>query len=515
MKINKYLFGIMLAGTSILFSCSDELEIQPTDSVSGDQIFSSAENAESAINGVYRLLYISGWSENWGSENCGQTGIQLLADLMAEDHLMHEQGQGWFYEDYRLNVHGDYSNKSGRSYSIWNYYYTVISNLNYIIAEDGKLSGDSDLAQNIIGQAYALRAYCYFYLIQLYQQTYVGHESAPGVPIYTEPTIAGTEGKPRGTVQDVYDQINSDLEEAVNRLKGGTQTHISHIDYYVAKGFQARAFLVQHKYKEAADAAKEALNKPGLSLVSVDELGGNNNVNVADVMWGMEISTDQTAGFAGFFSHMDADAPGMYGSKARQCISTGLYNLLSDTDERKIKWFRGEVVNEETGNSKVSYCQLKFKMADYTTWIGDYLLMRAEEMVLIKAEAECHLKDYSTARTTIKELGKLRDENYETILARRSDSDTYNSNTNAPISTLMEEILLQRRIELWGEAGRIFDLQRLGLGYNRKYDGSNHTETVQTKNTGVASPLFILPLPQSEIDGNENINADDNNPIVQ
>lgn len=154
-------------------------------------------------------------------------------------------------------------------------------------------------------------------------------------------------------------------------------------------------------------------------------------------------------------------------------------------------------------------------MADYTTWIGDYLLMRAEEMVLIKAEAECHLKDYSTARTTIKELGKLRDENYETILARRSDSDTYNSNTNAPISTLMEEILLQRRIELWGEAGRIFDLQRLGLGYNRKYDGSNHTETVQTKNTGVASPLFILPLPQSEIDGNENINADDNNPIVQ
>jgi hypothetical protein len=79
----------------------------------------------------------------------------------------------------------------------------------------------------------------------------------------------------------------------------------------------------------------------------------------------------------------------------------------------------------------------------------------------------------------------------------------------------MDEILLQRRVELWGEAGRIFDLQRLGLGYNRTYEGSNHTQKVATKNTNAASPLFIMPLPQSEIDGNENITAADQNEIVQ
>ena len=368
MKLKKYLlYSLMFVGTGFFASCSDELETQPTDKVSGSQIFGSAENAESAINGTYRLLYTAGWSSSWSSENCGQTAIQLLADLMAEDHLMHEQGQGWFYEDYRLNVHGDYSNKAGRSYSIWNFYYTVISNLNYIIAEDGKLTGDSDLAKSIVGQAYALRAYCYFYLIQLYQQTYIGHENAPGVPLYTEPTVAGTEGKTRGTVQDVYDKINSDLTEAVGRLQGLPQSHISHIDYYVAKGIQARVCLVQHNYKEAAKAAEDALTKPGLSLVTVKALGGNNSVKVSDVMWGLEISTDQTSGYAGFFSHMDADAAGMYGSKARQCISSGLYNLLSNTDERKTKWFRGALEKDEAGNSKVSYCQLKFKMADYTT----------------------------------------------------------------------------------------------------------------------------------------------------
>lgn len=45
----------------------------------------------------------------------------------------------------------------------------------------------------------------------------------------------------------------------------------------------------------------------------------------------------------------------------------------------------------------------------------------------------------------------------------------------------MDEILFQRRIELWGESGRIFDLQRLGLGYNRTYAGSNHTQKVGNK----------------------------------
>ena len=141
--------------------------------------------------------------------------------------------------------------------------------------------------------------------------------------------------------------------------------------------------------------------------------------------------------------------------------------------------------------------------------------MRAEEMILIKAEAECHQKEYSTARTTIKALGNARDSKFEERLAARTDANTYNSDTNAPLATLMDEILFQRRVELWGEVGRIFDMQRLGLGYKRNYEGSNHTEKVTTKNTNAASPLFILPLPQSEIDGNENITSADQNPIVQ
>ena len=173
-----------LAGLLSLGSCADDLNTEPTDKVSGSQVFADASSAEAAINGIYRMLYIAGWSANWGSENCGQTAIQLLGDLMGEDHLMKEQGQGWFFEDYRLNVHGDYAGTSGRSYAIWNFYYTLISNVNYIIASEETMGGDPNAVKKLLGQAYSLRAYCYFYLIQLYQQTYAGNENAPGVPLY-------------------------------------------------------------------------------------------------------------------------------------------------------------------------------------------------------------------------------------------------------------------------------------------------------------------------------------------
>lgn len=514
MKKLLYIFslvGLLVSNTS----CQDELDTNPTDKVPGSLVFADATSAQAAINGVYRMLYMPGWSQGWASENCGQMTIPMMANLMGEDFVMLEQGQGWYYEDYRLNVHGDYVTKAGRSYSVWNFYYTIISNVNYIIASEKTMGGDPEMVKYVIGQAYAMRAFAYMNLIQMYQQTYKGHEKAPGVPVYTEPTVAGTEGKGRGTVEEVYAQIDADLEKAASFLQGTEQQHISHIDFYVAKGFQARSFLVQHKYAEAAAAAAEALKKDGLKLATVEELGGNNDVNVSDVLWGVDVIADQSSGFPGFFSHMDADAPGMYGSKARKCISTGLYKLMSEKDTRHA-WFRGELPKDQqkNGSSMVSYCQLKFKMADYTTRIGDYLFMRAEEMVLIKAESECHVGNFAAARATLKPLGEMRDPSYAERMAARTDASTYNKETNAPLVTLMDEILFQRRIELWGEAGRIFDLQRLGLGYNRAYEGSNHTQTVQTKNTNAASPLFILPLPQSEIDGNENISDADQNPIV-
>ncbi|RHJ85410.1 RagB/SusD family nutrient uptake outer membrane protein [Parabacteroides sp. AM08-6] len=513
--MKRIIYMLSAVGLLTLGACNDQLDTNPTDRVSGTIIFSDANGAEVAMNGIYRATYVAGWGTGWADENPGFTGIYLAGDLMGEDHLMLSQGQGWFYEDYRLNVRQDYTHKQGRPYQFWNIHYTLISNTNYIIAQAPGASGDKNLLNSVLGQAYAMRAYCYFQLIQLYQQTYKGNESAPGVPLYTEPTTSASVGKARGTVEDVYAQIDSDLKEAISLLKdcGIAQKHASHIDYYVANGIKARVCLVQGRYEEAAAAAKEALTKPGLTPVeTVASLGGFNSSKLSNVLWGVEVIADQSQHFASFFSHMDADAPGMYAEKAPQCISSWLYNNIPATDDRKA-WWRGELEDEVTGTSMQSYCQIKFKFANVTNRTGDYIYMRGEEMLLILAEAECHLKHYTEARKYISELGGKRDKDYATRLAKYSDSDSYNQNTIAPLQTLMDEILFQRRVELWGEQGRIFDLQRLKLGYNRDYEGSNHTELVKNKDTNAGSKEFIMTLPQSEIDGNENISASDQNPF--
>ena len=510
------LYIILFLGLGVFTSCQDHLETNPTDRVSGPVIFDNAESAEAAINGIYRMLYTAGWSVNWSVENMGITAVTLVSNLMGEDHIMDNMGSGWFYFDYAYDVRGDYINKNGRAYSTWNFFYTIISNANYIIANEETMGGDPGKVKSIIGQAYAMRAYAYFHLIQFYQQTYKGNENAPGVPLYTEPTTSESEGKPRGTVQEVYTQINADISKAITLLDESnvSQSHRSHVDYFVANGFKARIDLVQERFQEAADAAQIALSKPGLArTLTVSQLGRFNNSKLDNVLWGLEVISDQTSGWASFFSHLDADAS-MYGSRARHLISSWLYNQLPETDTRHA-WFRGKLdaADEEQGSSVTSYCQTKFAFSDVTTRTGDYILLRSEELILIQAEALARLDRYDDARALLLELGSKRDANYATRLEGFVNAKTYNTNTTDPLTTLMDEILFQRRVELWGEGGRLWDLQRLKLGFNRNFEGSNHTSKLATKNTNAGSKEFISPIPQSEFDGNPNMSTEDQNPL--
>ncbi|MFV0417539.1 MAG: RagB/SusD family nutrient uptake outer membrane protein [Dysgonomonas sp.] len=266
-------------------------------------------------------------------------------------------------------------------------------------------------------------------------------------------------------------------------------------------------------YNRALTAAKEAMKKTGLTVLPVADFLGWNKKTSANAMWALEVIATQSEGFPGFFSHMDADAPGMYASRARRIISTGLYNLIPSTDERKIQWWRAPMSSdkEQTGNSMVSYCQLKFRYANVTTRIGDYLIMRVEEMILIAAEAEARLDNYTEARRYLQLLGDKRDPKYADRLAGLVNGKTYGSNTLDAPTNVLEEVLLQRRIELWGEYPRGFDLKRLRLGYNRTYTGSNHTYKIQV---AVADKRLTLPIPQAEFDGNVNMDQiKDQNPM--
>ena len=165
---------------------------------------------------------------------------------------------------------------------------------------------------------------------------------------------------------------------------------------------------------------------------------------------------------------MDATA-GMHGSYDRKCISAWLYKQMGLQDIRRISWWKGEIATalEASFGPQKSYCTTKFTFSDVTSYLGDNIYMRAEELLLTEAEALCRLERYGEARTLMETFGTIRERSYvRNRLDKVSDSkemsvDVYGTGTSPEIKTLLDEILLQRRIELWGETGRLFDVLRL------------------------------------------------------
>lgn len=512
MKKLIYLF-LSIAVLAVGNSCEDQLNTVPTQSVGSEEVFQSANSALTAINGIYRCMYLDDWGSQWNAENGGIMAYILASDLMGEDHIQNKTGSGWFYYDYAYGISTDYTYSYSRQGQCWNFFYTLISNANNIIAHEEKIQDDPSTAKYVVGQAYAIRAYCYLWLVQNYQQC---DPAKPGVPVYTEPTTIESKGKGRGTVQDVYDRINEDLEEAISRLSATTvkQQHPSHIDVYVAQGIKARALMVQKDYPAALVAAKEALKKPDASILAFSETNKINDVAKKNVLWGLAIQTDQALNSNGVYAHIDADANTTYSNGAQFLISSWLYAQIPDTDARKA-WWTAPIPQSQwvEKSSKKSYVQVKMVHKDASLGTGDYILMRMEEMALIVAEAACHAKDYTTAREYVAMVTSKRDSNYEENLAAVEDGFDYNINTCSTINNLMDYILLQRRIELWGEVSRMHDLQRLGLGMDRTYSYPENNHASQKK-YAAGDKRFIYSIPLIEFDGNTALDpVNDQNPL--
>ena len=515
-KIFKYTFvGLLAGGMLLTTSCSEsQIETAPTQSMSGQGLLANGNAALVALNGIYREMYTAGWSTTGNTHQCfGITAYNLCAEVMGEDHIMGASGSGWFWYDALYNVKQRYAQSNWRSYDLWYAYYNWIANANYIIAAEETMGGTSSEVNYAIGQAYAIRAYSYFMLSQYFARTLKGHENEQCVPIYTAPTTPETKGQPRATNAEVYAQIDKDIKKAVELLQGTEQQNIAHIGYAVALGIQARIALVENDWQTAKTAAKAAIAAaaadggrrilPVSSFTGMNAAGDNSGKPTSNnVIWGAQVIADQVGMYASFFSHMDYEA-GKYGASAPKLINKELYAKMNPTDTRRDWWV----------SMSAGMLQEKFKFTDVATWLGDYIFMRVEEMYLTAAEAECRLGDEAAAKEDLMALMSLRDPDYSTDKTGTALGAT--SATADETGSLLEEILIQRRIELWGEDGRMYTLKRLKQGFRRTAEqGWPSAALLATRPTDDPEAYMnVLTIPQAEFDGNENMSADtDQNP---
>ena len=266
----------------------------------------------------------------------------------------------------------------------------------------------------------------------------------------------------------------------------------------MARGLQARIYLVEEKWSEAYTAATDAISASGKSIVSVSDFVGLNDVSAGNVMWGKDIPENETGMYASFISHMSHyNGYGVYSPKQ---ISKWLYNKMSQNDQRRAWW-----------NPAQSYLQKKFSFSNVSTWEGDYVWMRVEEMYFNAAEAACRLGDEATAKKHLTAVMSQRQSGYTcdktgTALGALTTDET---------GSLLEEILIQKRIELWGEFGRTFDVRRLKQGIKR-LSAHGWPSGLLLPNRPLDNPenyMWVMTIPQAEFDGNVNMKVEtDQNP---
>lgn len=467
----------------------------------------------SYVNGIYSYMVQSTAYENTSHDNFTYASILHVADMTGQD--MVQSASHWFNFDY------DWDNRMNnyrRTRAHWGVLYTMIAKANTVI----NLFPDDPAADNVVargglGQALAIRGLSYYYLIQLFQQSATGNPAIldkPGVPLKfaeSEKVENRDELNGRNTVRRVHQQIESDLTRAVELLEGYERPVKYYIDQSVAQGILARYYLLVGEWQKAADNASNAFKTGAssgnkLAIMSPAKLhDGFMDLDNEEWMWGFNHTTETQTTYASWFSHLSNIAPGYAGlNYAPRLIDKALYEQIPSSDERK-KLFNDAVgfpdsKGEFARARDLPYANIKF--GDKGDWTMDYVYMRGAEMILIEAEAKAHLGDEAGAATVLKKLMVNRD-------AKWNKS-----------SVSVDDVLVQRRIELWGEGFNFFDFKRLNKNVDRAYSGSNHrtkifahhgTAKIDSKNASERYDIhWTYQIPITEL--NENPRITEQNP---
>jgi hypothetical protein len=480
----------------IMFGCQkDYLNVVPSNAASEAQIFSKYTAVSAALGGLYKEMFT--FAVGGGSHSdYGQKSYDLSCDLMGNDMVIHSQGYGWYNTTYQYTNWGLATTGQMPDFA-WYRFYDMIKQSNKLYNNvDGVTDATTAQKESIKGQALGMRAYCYFSLINYYQQTYKGNEALPGVPIYTQDT---TGGKPRGTVADVYAQIISDLTQAETLLTGKTRATKDFIDVKVVQGLRARVALTMEDWATAATYANKA--RQGYTLMTAGQYPLKSSFSSMlnpEWMWGSTIIESEATIYASFFSHIDISTGGYAALGQQKKITKALYDQIPAGDVRKTIF-----TAPGTGTTNdPDYNQKKFQVQNPGKWAADYLYMRVAEMYLIEAEALSRQSGQeAAARTVLETLVKTRYPAYSAAVFTGT--------------ALTSEILLQRRIELWGEGFSLLDIKRLKTGLNRPSGPGNHGAPNYDPGiytTPAMDPRFLMRIPQRELDNNASLTPADQNP---
>lgn len=439
----------------ILFTnsaCKKFVEIGlPKDELTTKKVFADSADANAALLGIYARIH-SGLT--FGS------GLLTIYPGMSSDELFQTASDDnkQFYNNTLLST----NNMVG---GMWSAGYSYIYTLNACVEgiENSHTLTDTQKAV-FIGEARCLRAFIYFYLVNLYGP----------VPLVLTTDYNISKVLPRTSEDAVYKQIVEDLVYAKSVLPLNIDGNIR-VNKDVATALLARVYLFRGNYSKAITEASTLIESNRYSIAATP-----NDVFLpqsTETIWGLLPVSPSRATWEGFNL-----IPSSSSRVPAYIISNDLFNAFDVNDLRKIQWIRFNTVNGVKYPYPYKY---KMRVAGSIT-LENYVMLRLTEQYLIKAEAEANLNNLSAAET---DLNKIR---------QRAGLQGFSADNDKAL--ILKEIEKERQLEFafeWGH--RWFDLKRT----------QRANEILSAIKTNWKPTAVLYPIPQAQLERNSKLVQND------
>ena len=431
-------------------SCDGFLEVGPnTSELDAELVFENDNTAIAALEGVYHELQFTGFASG------NTTSLTFIGNSLADDANDYNTSSDRF--DFYINsLRAD----NGANYSIWSSAYKQLYNTNVLLEGIIDNVDLSEVTKNRIeGEAKFLRAFIYYYLVHLYDE----------VPLVLTTEYHINQSLSRTSINEVYNQIQKDLEEALVHLpKEYVHSEGEHIrpTKYAAYTLLARLALWKEEYTQAVAYASEVIDSVKYELLDLDDVF---KANSAESIWQLVPVIPNTGANEGA-TYILENNPAAPNNASSQSLTKDFLAIWDANDLRYQNWIG--VYTEGEDNYYYPY-KYKIKAGGDTEEYS--MVLRYAELYLIRAEA--YAKS-GNAQAALEDLNTIR--------SRAGLADW----TTADVPDIEQAVLDERRRELFSEWGhRWLDLRRFGV----------IDEVLGQKKPTWQPHAKLLPIPEQDI----------------
>ena len=526
------LYTLLAAAAGLtLCGCIDET-VPNSSTVTAEQLAASTSGLESLASGIPAQL-TQGYLV-YGSQT-HETDMAYPQYMIAQTQMMGDMypnstntGYDWYYN---YNTYsGTYGETSYYAYLPWFTLYQFIKSANDIIGTvDIDSESTTETALGLAGAAYACRAFYYYTLMYLFEPVrniytdcsdvlYTnddGEEWGYTVCIVTDETDGeASKNNPRVTHDSLVAFIHSDLDKAESAL-ADYDPGVGLPNLAAVYAIRAKVYLWDKEYALAANYAQKAIDEAGVTPMTEDEWTDPTTAFAAAAgswIWYASYAAENMGNLCNYTGWMSPEADWGYASLTQPQIDASLYDHIQDTDFRKHVFIDGtgssyyayETSRDQDWLDEVApYTALKIRCLegnweDYT--VGgcvDIPIIRIEEMYLIRAEALTLSQGATAGREALNSfMQTYRDPAYNCTLTSQRD--------------VLVEIILQERIEFWGEGTAFPSAKRAKVGCMQYYTGTNAPTSPYHRNCKGIKPNWTLCIPIYEIQNNPAIEGHNN-----